>query len=309
MTANRSNYIPVFISSTFDDLIPHREAVQKVLVRLETIVKGMEYFGSRPGSPKEECLNVVRESSVFILVVAMKYGCLDPESGKSMVQLEYEEAQRKGIPTLAYLLNDKIQPVLPAHIDLGEKADKLESFKELLKNKHTVSFFTSPEDLSLKVAQDLPRQFEFVGISLPSELRQNLIKERDSAAILRTFRIRPGKVVGQEVAVTIQFPTNSELYSAGPSDCSRHKIPFGDAFRLYTECFVDKVSYGRFSVYAFGESGDWIESNISKLEQFDAIVQLGWGVRDTYYKLAGVNKAEKVEEEMKALIIKEILLT
>ena len=41
-------HIPIFISSTYEDLIPYRDEVQRNLVRLEQIIKGMEYFGSDP---------------------------------------------------------------------------------------------------------------------------------------------------------------------------------------------------------------------------------------------------------------------
>ena len=43
-------YVPVFVGSTFVDLKSYRDVVRKALHRLETIVKGMEYFGSKPGS-------------------------------------------------------------------------------------------------------------------------------------------------------------------------------------------------------------------------------------------------------------------
>jgi len=34
-------HVPIFISSTYEDLIPYREEVQRTLIRLEQIVKGM----------------------------------------------------------------------------------------------------------------------------------------------------------------------------------------------------------------------------------------------------------------------------
>ena len=42
-------HVPVFVGSTFEDLKDYRTAVREALHRLETIVKGMEYFGSKPG--------------------------------------------------------------------------------------------------------------------------------------------------------------------------------------------------------------------------------------------------------------------
>ena len=44
-------HVPVFVGSTFEDLKDYRRSVRDALTQLETIVRGMEYFGSKPGSP------------------------------------------------------------------------------------------------------------------------------------------------------------------------------------------------------------------------------------------------------------------
>ena len=41
-------HVPIFISSTYEYLIPYRDEVQRNLVRLEQIIKVMEYFDSDP---------------------------------------------------------------------------------------------------------------------------------------------------------------------------------------------------------------------------------------------------------------------
>ena len=86
----------------------------------------------------------------------MRYGSLDEKSGKSMTHLEYEEAQKLGLPTLIYLIDEEKQPVIPKLVDTGENATKLEELKSDLKKRFTVSFFTTPEHLSRMISQDLP---------------------------------------------------------------------------------------------------------------------------------------------------------
>lgn len=93
----------------------------------------------------------------------MRYGSIDVESGKSLTQLEYEEAQKLRLPSLIYLLDEERQPVLPKYIEFGEPAEKLQAFKRMLKSCHVVSFFTSPEDLAVRVSQDLPGLIERAG--------------------------------------------------------------------------------------------------------------------------------------------------
>ena len=51
--------VPVFVSSTFTDLQVYRRKIQDAMTQLETIVRGMEQFGSRPGTPVEECIKAV----------------------------------------------------------------------------------------------------------------------------------------------------------------------------------------------------------------------------------------------------------
>ena len=148
--------LSVFVGSTFIDLQPYRDAVFQALNRLETVVRGMEYFGSLPETPKEECLRIVRSCKVYVGIFAMRYGSLDPKSGKSLTQLEYEEAQRIGLPSLIYLLNEELQPVLPKHIEFGEGADKLRAFKETMRKNHVVSLFTTTDDLVAKITRDIP---------------------------------------------------------------------------------------------------------------------------------------------------------
>jgi hypothetical protein len=146
----------VFVGSTFLDLEAYRTAVRDAIHRLEGVVRGMEFFGSLPQTPKEECLRIVRSCRAYVGLFAMRYGSLDPSTGKSLTQLEYEEAQRIALPSLIYLMDEDRQPVLPKHIEFGEGADKLRSLKTLLRERHVISYFTSPEDLAAKVTRDLP---------------------------------------------------------------------------------------------------------------------------------------------------------
>lgn len=125
-------HIPIFVSSTYDDLIPYRDQVKEVIVKLEQIVKGMEYFGSSPQNSLSTCLSQVKESKVFILIVAMRYGSIHNEYDLSFSELEYNEAIKNNIPTLVYILNDSY-PIPPKFVDTGIKAIKLQAFKDKVK--------------------------------------------------------------------------------------------------------------------------------------------------------------------------------
>jgi len=152
----RSKIIRVFISSTWRDLQKEREAVEAALHRMKsTAFSGMEYFGSRPETPKEVCLTEVARSHVYIGIFAHRYGSLDKETGLSMTELEYRKAQECDIPCLIYLM-DKSVHVLPDNVERDtEKATRLEALKHELLDRHTVSFFQNPDNLATRVLADL----------------------------------------------------------------------------------------------------------------------------------------------------------
>src|SRR5207342_1854464 len=122
--------VPVFVGSTFADLQPYRSAVREALHRLEAVVRGMEYFGALPETPKEECLRIVRSCKFYVGIFAMRYGSIDTATGKSLTHLEYEEAQKHHLPSLIYLLDEERQPVLPRHIEFGDNAERLQALKK-----------------------------------------------------------------------------------------------------------------------------------------------------------------------------------
>jgi hypothetical protein len=146
----------VFIGSTFEDLQPHRTAVLEALHRLEVAIVGMEYFGSQPHAPIDACLAGVARCHAYVGIFAMRYGTIDPVHGKSITQLEYEEAQRLGLPSLIYLLDEERQPVLPKYVDTGSSAEMLKELKQGLKKRHVVSPFTTPDDLAKRIVLDVP---------------------------------------------------------------------------------------------------------------------------------------------------------
>lgn len=172
----RPPILPVFVSSTYDDLRDHRDAVRQALHRLETLVRGMESFGSRPGRPKDECLAEVRKCRVYIGIFGMRYGSIDPESGLSLTHLEFLEAQRLGIPALIYLLDEDRHPVFPRFVDRGDAGEKVAALRAELKRRFLVGFFTGPDDLARQVAQDLSSLLHKLGADVQPNILAQLVE-------------------------------------------------------------------------------------------------------------------------------------
>ena len=205
--------VPVFVSSTFIDLQVYRRKIQDALTQLETVVRGMEQFGSKPGSPVEECLKVVQSCRLYVGVFGMRYGSIPDGYDKSMTHIEYDEAQRLVLPSLIYILNEN-QPIPPKDVDTGIGAEKLEALKTQLKKRHTVSFFTTPEDPQTRIMHDIPTQFESMGVEVAGGLIN--VEEISDREILKDFEILPKLFSGRQVTIEFQM---RDVRAAYPEDC------------------------------------------------------------------------------------------
>jgi hypothetical protein len=208
-------YLPVFVGSTFADLQLYRRAVQDALTQLETIVRGMEHFGSKPGRPVDECLRIVESCKVYIGIFGMRYGSIPDDSDRSMTHLEYDEAQRLELPSLIYIIDEENQPILPKHVETGPGAEKLRALKEQLKKRHVTSFFTTPEDLRARVLHDVPELLKEIGAEVSGDLA--LSEVTSDPEVLRQFELLPKMFAGRQV--TIEFVNDGDFRSGYAEEC------------------------------------------------------------------------------------------
>ncbi len=137
--------IKIFVSSTWKDLLPERSAVEKALHRFKTTrFGGMEYFGTSDRSTTDVSLDEVDKSDIYLGVIGHRYG-------SGITEQEYRRALQRGLPCLIYLKAGTSAEKANSSDDL-KRCEKLRA--ELLR-QHTVSFFTTPEELAVKVMADL----------------------------------------------------------------------------------------------------------------------------------------------------------
>jgi hypothetical protein len=60
-TTEVKQHVPVFLSSTYEDLQEYKEEARRILTGLEQTIKGMEFFGASTESPLKVCLENIRE--------------------------------------------------------------------------------------------------------------------------------------------------------------------------------------------------------------------------------------------------------
>lgn len=95
----------LYISSTYQDLRDARGVAWTALKKIEHDAKGMEGYAAADARPVELCRADVARCDGYIGILGARYGWVpDGYDGKSITQLEYEEAGRRGLPRLMFLM-------------------------------------------------------------------------------------------------------------------------------------------------------------------------------------------------------------
>jgi len=272
MSSTSSSPWRIFVSSTKEDLIPYREAVETVLTGMEHIPLGMEYFVSSPDSPIDVCLATVRRSQLYIVIVGMRYGSIEEGSGKSFTELEYDEAVKNKIPVLAFIIDEEQCAILPKFVDVGEKAEKLKQFKAKLNSSYLVSRFASIDNLKQLVEKSVQQAVDKISADKAEKnaAQSNEVALADyiaGAKLFRRFALLPQRYSGREVVLRIrmdgQFGTwkmRDEFFTAfgfDPGDTL-----FGNDATVIGINMDDLDERARtIDFFAGSENADWILDN------------------------------------------------
>ena len=148
--------LTVFISSTSRDLPDHRIAVERSLLDAGLHPIGMEHFAAQPEEPVAACLREVSESDLFVGVYGWRYGFVPSETGVSITEMEFSEAQRRGKPCFCFFVDPGF-PWPEELRDQGEPAARLAEFKRRVDGILVRSTFTTPHDLAVRVLASIQR--------------------------------------------------------------------------------------------------------------------------------------------------------
>lgn len=218
----------VFISSTFEDLTAERRKIWELLASYDVNVRGMERFGARKASALETCIAEVEQSDIYIGIISFRLGSIEPNTGKSYTQLEYEKALETNKDIWFYIRDDKNSKISPQFIDYGEKHEKLQSFKSIIKERHTVDPFTDEIDLEEK----LRRKFDEV---LKRKLAEEATDEYEkSKRIIDRFLLVPKVYSGREILLKGRLISGP--FPASKAICSAFNFEYGKTIGL--EIFI-----------------------------------------------------------------------
>ena len=166
--------LQVFVSSTFTDLKNERQAAVEAILSAGHIPAGMELFTAGDESQMEVIKQWIDESDAYLLILGGRYGSVEPKTGKSYTQLEYEYALQLGKPLFACVANEaalekRVKQYGTTVIE-RENPQKLEEFRTCVKER-MVRFWDDSKDIKIAVGETLSqfaRREDLVGWVRPS---------------------------------------------------------------------------------------------------------------------------------------------
>ncbi|HPQ44354.1 MAG TPA: DUF4062 domain-containing protein [Syntrophales bacterium] len=152
--------LQIFISSTYTDLIPERQAAVESILKAGHIPAGMELFTAGDRSQWEVIQRWITDADIYMLILGGRYGSIEPDSGLSYTELEYDFAVSSGKPHFAVVISDGAleTKVKSSGSSVLEKdhPDKLKTFRKKVLSKMS-SFFEDSKDVKLAVLETVPQ--------------------------------------------------------------------------------------------------------------------------------------------------------
>ncbi|WP_426448413.1 DUF4062 domain-containing protein [Siccibacter colletis] len=150
--------LQVFVSSTFIDLIEERQAAVSAILKSGHIPAGMELFTAADRSQMDIIKNWIDESDVYMLILGGRYGSIEPTTGKSYTELEYDYAVEQGKALFAVVIKEEaLEKKVKEHgtdfLERDEPKSLSEFKKKVLSNMS--SFFEDVKDIRLCVHESL----------------------------------------------------------------------------------------------------------------------------------------------------------
>lgn len=150
--------LQIFVSSTFTDLVSERQAAVSAILKAGHIPAGMELFTSGDQSQMDTIKKWIDESDVYMLILGGRYGSIEPISGISYTELEYNYAIEQSKPLFAVVITDaSLEAKIKSNGTAFFEKDNPQALK-LFRTKvlsYISSFFDDEKDIRLSVHESL----------------------------------------------------------------------------------------------------------------------------------------------------------
>jgi tetratricopeptide (TPR) repeat protein len=121
-------------------------------------VTDMAYFTARESRASDYCRETVAAADVYVGIIGFRYGSpMSDQPRLSYTELEFEEATRRGLPRLVFLLDEDAELPLPARQIVDERYGRRQAaFRRRLRKAGTVvATVASPAELETRLYQAL----------------------------------------------------------------------------------------------------------------------------------------------------------
>ncbi len=183
----------VFISSTSLDLKRYRKVAIEVCQSLGFEPVAMENFEAMGVGATEGSKRKVRESDLYIGIIAHRYGYIEDGYDRSVTEIEFDYAGERGLDRLCFLVDPR-HPWPKTHYD-KKNPDKLAAFRGKVEKSVIRSLFTTTDDFREKLTQALVNWQEWRS-ARSGELHAILATLSDDVPN------RPERLIGREALVT-----------------------------------------------------------------------------------------------------------
>ncbi|EPR5147925.1 DUF4062 domain-containing protein [Vibrio alginolyticus] len=150
--------LQVFVSSTYEDLKGDRQAAVSAILKAGHIPAGMELFTSGDKSQMDTIRRWIDESDIYMLILGGRYGSVEPTTGVSYTELEYNYALEQDKPLFAVVIDESALEVRVRQYgtELMEKDNpkQLKDFRDKVLSNIS-SFFDDEKDIRLCVYESL----------------------------------------------------------------------------------------------------------------------------------------------------------
>lgn len=182
--------LQIFISSTYTDLKEERQAAVEAVLRSGNIPAGMELFTAGDQSQLETITRWIDDSDIYMLILGGRYGSIEPTTGNSYTEVEYDYAKSNNKPLFAVVISDEFlnEKVKKEGLSVNENDNpqKYKAFRSKVLSNMSV-FYNSPNDIKLAVHEtlaDFKDRHEFSGW-VPGEMENKLEEMKEENESLR----------------------------------------------------------------------------------------------------------------------------
>lgn len=141
----------IFISSTYTDLHDERQAAVEAILKSGHIPAGMELFAAGNESQMDTIRRWIDESDIYMLILGSRYGSIEPKTGLSYIECEYDYATSVEIPLFSLVCSDNIlETVKPSDI----RKQKYKTFRKRVLSK-MCSYYDNCKDIKLGIYESI----------------------------------------------------------------------------------------------------------------------------------------------------------